>query len=200
MTSWCTLARSKHLFGTRTVTLSSDSNEKEIWANHLEIIGDDFTHLLTLLDPRVWVGHFHYQDYIVIGDDEGNASFKEIDFKSITKYREYDTGRSSLTRLLDQQLQKIAFYFLILVTAEDCHFLNFVFRMLLLIVVDVVKGMSKCRKYLQHHHHLRQSGEDFLHHFLNSLWECLKTSLVLCERQTRMDKHVKAPYTSVAAK
>ena len=97
MTSWCTFARSKHLFGARTVILSSDSNEKEIWTNHLEIVGDDFTHILTLLDPRVWVGHFHYQDYIVIGDDEGNASFNGIDFKSITKFREYDTGRSSLT-------------------------------------------------------------------------------------------------------
>ena len=97
MTSWCTLARSKHLFGTRTVTLSSDSNEKEIWANHLEIIGDDFTHLLKLIDPRVWVGHFHSQDFIVVGDNKGDVSFAGIDFRSITKYREYDTGRSSLT-------------------------------------------------------------------------------------------------------
>ena len=97
MTSWCSLARSKHLFGTRTVTFSSDSTEKEIWANHLEIIGDDFTHLLTLIDPRVWMGHFHFKDFIVVGDNEGNASFSGIDLKSITKYREYDTGRSSLT-------------------------------------------------------------------------------------------------------
>ena len=95
-TSWCNLARTKHLFGSRTVILTRDLFERDVWANHLEITADEKSYLTTLQDPRVWVGHFHFKDYIISQDAEGNASFESIDFKTITKYRDYDTGRSSL--------------------------------------------------------------------------------------------------------
>ena len=97
MTSWCNLARTKHLFGSRTVILTCDKLERQVWVNHLESTADSFDYLGTLVDPRVWVGHFHMHDYIISSDDEGNASFAGIDFKSITKFRESDTGRSSLS-------------------------------------------------------------------------------------------------------
>ena len=64
--------------------------------NHLEISADEKTHLSTLQDPRVWVGHFHLKDFIISEDADGNASFESIDFNAVTKYRDYDTGRSSL--------------------------------------------------------------------------------------------------------
>ena len=96
-TSWCGIARTKHFFGNRTVSLTSDTSEREVWMNHLEISGDDVLHVTALLDPRVWVGHFRKEDFTVISDDEGTASFNGIDFKSVTKYQESDTGNSSLT-------------------------------------------------------------------------------------------------------
>ena len=42
------------------------------------------------------MGHFHLKDLIFSQDADGNASFESIDFKAVTKYRDYDTGRSSL--------------------------------------------------------------------------------------------------------
>ena len=95
-TEWCSAARTKHLFGNRVVLLTSNIREREIWIDHLEITGDDILHVETLADPRVWVGHFHYKDFIVSSDDEGFAVFDRIEFKSVTKYRESDTGNSSL--------------------------------------------------------------------------------------------------------
>lgn len=95
-TPWCSDARSKHLFGNRVVSLTSNRFERELWINHLEITGDDIFDVEALADPRVWVGHFHYKDFVVSSDSEGLATFDRIDFKSVTKYRESDTGNSSL--------------------------------------------------------------------------------------------------------
>ena len=96
-TSWCGIARTKHFFGNRTVSLTSDTSEREVWINHLEISGDDVSHVTALLDPWVWVGHFRKEDFTVISGDEGIASFNGIDFKSVTKYQESNTWNSSLT-------------------------------------------------------------------------------------------------------
>ena len=42
------------------------------------------------------MGHFHQKDFIILNDNTGDAVLDRIDFKSVTKYRDSDTGRSSL--------------------------------------------------------------------------------------------------------
>lgn len=65
--------------------------------NHLEVTAvDDRQHFLSLVDPRVWVGHFHVADFTIVSNAIGNAIFSGIDFKLNTKYRESDTGHFSL--------------------------------------------------------------------------------------------------------
>ena len=96
-TTWCSGARERHSFSDRSVSLSSDASEREIWIAHLEITGPaDIAHLSTLADPRVWVGHFHSVDFSVTSDELGDATLEKIDFKSVTKYRISETGRFSL--------------------------------------------------------------------------------------------------------
>ena len=66
--------------------------------NHLEVTSaDDIEHVESLVDPRIWVGHFHSVDFIISSNEQLQANFDGIDFKSKTKFRESDTGRSSLT-------------------------------------------------------------------------------------------------------
>ena len=64
--------------------------------DQLEIVSpDDIEYKSSLADPRVWIGHFHDVNYTVTANDQDEASFDGIDFKSITKYR-CETGNSSL--------------------------------------------------------------------------------------------------------
>ena len=66
-----------------------------IWMDQLEIVSpDDIEYKSSLADPRVWIGHFHDVNYTVTANDQDEASFDGIDFKSITKYR-CETGNSS---------------------------------------------------------------------------------------------------------
>lgn len=77
--------------------LTSDEVERDIWLNHLEVASaDDIEHVKSLVDPRIWIGHFHSVDFIISYNEQLEANFDGIDFKSNTKYRESDTGRSSL--------------------------------------------------------------------------------------------------------
>lgn len=65
---------------------------------HLEVTSfDERQHLSSLVDPRIWVGHFHVVDLIITDNGLGEATCGGIDFKSNTKYRLSDTGRSSLS-------------------------------------------------------------------------------------------------------
>jgi hypothetical protein len=94
---WCSLLRTKHLFGDRLVKLTTDIIERSVWLNHLEVTGDHVVDLEAVSDKRVWVGHFHQNDFVISSDADGGALLDRINFNGLTKYRDYDTGRSSLS-------------------------------------------------------------------------------------------------------
>lgn len=96
-TSWCSLLRKKHLFADRLVMLTSDTIERSVWLNHLEVTGDHIVTLEALSDKRVWVGHFHQNDFVISSDSDGGAVLDRINLNEVTKYRDSDTGRSSLS-------------------------------------------------------------------------------------------------------
>ena len=111
MTSWCSDARKDHVFGEQTIRLTVNKIEADTWINHLGIeSAADIEYTSAVLDPRVWVGHFHDINYIVTENDQNEVTFNGIDFKSITKYKS-ETGNGSLgspprpaaTRVLVQQ-------------------------------------------------------------------------------------------------
>lgn len=45
---------------------------------------------------RVWVGHFHWIDIKVLKGNNDETLFDKIDFKFPTKFKEYETGNSSM--------------------------------------------------------------------------------------------------------
>ena len=71
----------------------SYSSRRYSLADHLYSL---FSILYSLADPRIWVGHFHSVDFIISSNEGHEVSFDGINFKSITKYREHDTGKASL--------------------------------------------------------------------------------------------------------
>lgn len=78
-------------------TIPSEVSEREIWIFHLEITGPiDVEHMSSLVDPRIWVGHFHKEDFIIVSDELGDVKLERIGFKTITKFRDSDTGQFSL--------------------------------------------------------------------------------------------------------
>ena len=78
----------KASFGKRTIYHTSESSERVTNYNHLGI--------KFLSDLRIWVGHFHQNDFIVTSNSDGYAVLDRVDFKTIKKYRDSDTGKSSL--------------------------------------------------------------------------------------------------------
>jgi hypothetical protein len=96
-TEWCSEARASHLFRNSLVTLSNDPYESDIWLNHLEVVDiDDINRVQALKLARVWIGHFHVVDYEVGSDHTTkNVYFIRIDFGSVTKFQDYNTGCNS---------------------------------------------------------------------------------------------------------
>jgi hypothetical protein len=77
---WCSLLRTKHLFGDRLVKLTTDIIERSVWLNHLEVTGDHVVDLEAVSDKRVWVGHFHQNDFVISSDADGGALLDRISF------------------------------------------------------------------------------------------------------------------------
>jgi hypothetical protein len=170
-TEWCSAARTKHLFGNRVVSLTPNRLEREIWIDHLEITGDDILRVETLVDPRVWVGHFQNKDFLVTSDDEGFAKFDGIDFKSMTKYRESDTGNSSL----QSPPRPAATKNLVLQSfLGDCRKLSFADYILQKNSIESRRRTASDKDVLLRHHRQFHRAEGSQCHSSSFLSECMK--------------------------